>query len=683
MAVVFHNITKKGKSGYIAAIAMILVLFVFMEKELSGQNNKKMRIKTGKISESVLSPGSQVDVPYTIKGKFPSYNIFIAQLSDPEGSFDSPSTIGYLFSNEDGVISSAIPSDADLGTGYRIRVISLFTWYNVEIRDNGTDLTITRSSIWVGGAPHDRTNWNNAANWTGNIPGAETGAVIKPSRYQPVITDTHASAASVTISEGASLTIESNASLEVYGQMTNEEGYDGLILVSDNNSSAGLIHNSDDVPATFIITVSGAEGAWHFISSPVEEQVVEGEWTPSGTYGNGTGYDLYLWDEESSCWIYYLSASETLNWNKLNPGNYFMPARGYLYSLQEEDAEKEFRGILNNGEYTINISSDGDDETNKGFNLAGNPYPSVIDWQSDSGWDRNDLKKCGSGYNMWIWNPEVNNYGVVNSASGEGTNGVGRYIAPMQGFFVKTNRGGTLSVNNNARATDVNTAWFKSGTAGNNDAIRIRVSSEEGKGSDEVIMNFGYYTDREGAQKLFSPDNTAPSLYINSTDAKMSMQYLTDTTGNPSVALAFEPGTSGCFTLEAVFDSFNFNTLVLEDRQLNTFHNLLSENKYLFTSSQNDDPGRFIIHFTGDYLRNGNIPASIYNSMGNIAVDMTMLDKGGELLVADMSGRIITRMHVEGGTLNIIPAKRGNKVMLVVLDTPYGTLRKKIIAITN
>ena len=100
----------------------------------------------------------------------------------------------------------------------------------------------------------------------------------------------------------------------------------------------------------------------------------------------------------------------------------------------------------------------------KGFNLTGNPYPSSIDWRASSGWTRSDLVSTGGGYDMWIWNPTANNYGVYNSADadGVGTNSVTRYIAPMQGYFVTASSAGNLSMNNDVRVHDGAGNWFKS-----------------------------------------------------------------------------------------------------------------------------------------------------------------------------------------------------------------------------
>jgi hypothetical protein len=110
-------------------------------------------------------------------------------------------------------------------------------------------------------------------------------------------------------------------------------------------------------------------------------------WVPSGTYGNGTGYDLYIWNEP--CWTYQLNTAvaPTIYSSSI----YLRKGRGYLYSTQALNPTKEFVGLLNNGNsFPITNTSSSADAVVRGFNLIGNPYPS-IDWKSGTGWLRTDL----------------------------------------------------------------------------------------------------------------------------------------------------------------------------------------------------------------------------------------------------------------------------------------------------
>jgi uncharacterized delta-60 repeat protein len=95
---------------------------------------------TGTIAATTNCGGSTISVPFTAKGAFAADNVFTAQLSDANGSFANPTTIGTLTATASGTIAATIPAGTAAGTGYRIRVISSAPALTAP--DNGSDLTI-------------------------------------------------------------------------------------------------------------------------------------------------------------------------------------------------------------------------------------------------------------------------------------------------------------------------------------------------------------------------------------------------------------------------------------------------------------------------------------------------------------------------------------------------------------
>ncbi|PBQ33420.1 hypothetical protein CNR22_17085 [Sphingobacteriaceae bacterium] len=120
-----------------------LLLFIF-SGFLHGQS-----ITTTTVSgTSPYCAGTSVNVTYTISGTFsntPSNNVFTAELSDINGSFASPVTIGTRTATNGGVIASVIPFTTASSILYRIRVKSS----NPAIfgSDNGYNLTINAPTI--------------------------------------------------------------------------------------------------------------------------------------------------------------------------------------------------------------------------------------------------------------------------------------------------------------------------------------------------------------------------------------------------------------------------------------------------------------------------------------------------------------------------------------------------------
>ncbi|MCX6229266.1 MAG: hypothetical protein NTV75_08870 [Bacteroidia bacterium] len=480
----------------------------------------------------------------------------------------------------------------------------------------------------------------------------------------------------VTINASAILTITRSSALAVSGTLTNSAGNGGLVLQSDATSTASLIHSSADVPATVQRYISGAAEAWHFLSSPVSTQSISGTWLPSGTYGGtgGTGYDLYLWDEPKSCWKYKLNAK----WDSLNGGsNNFNVGRGYLYSVQATNPTKIFSGNLNNGTQSIALKYAGTDLTVKGFNLVGNPYPSSIDWQASSGWTRTNLTTSGSGYDMWIYNPATSNYGVINSASGTGTNSVTRYIAPMQGFFVRAASSGTLGMTNAIRVANGASDW-KSASF-DPDVLSITVASEQNSGSDEARLLFGYPQNQEGAPKLFSPATTAPSLYLAEGTKNYTLRYLSDTLVNREVAVLFKPGTTGRYTLTFDFDPALFKTVILEDRQAKTVQNLNSQSTYRFSASAADQPNRFLLHFAPiKEFQILELPAKISSDGNHILVDLTQVDQAAQVTIYDILGRKVYEQRLGSNSQHLLNFNPTKTLLVVKLNNQQGEMVRKV-----
>ena len=480
------------------------------------------------------------------------------------------------------------------------------------------------------------------------------------------------------INAGKTFSIAAGNSLTVSGSLTNNAGNAGMLLLSDATGTASLMHNSSNVPATMKRYISGAAEDWHFLSSPVSNQPMNGSWLPSGTYGNGTGYDLYSWNEPTSCWIYQLDLSSAVNWSTIHPGGNFQTGRGYLYSVQALNPTKEFAGSLNNGSLTYPVTAGSTTASLKGFTLLGNPYPSSIDWQAASGWSRGMLTNSGSGYDMWIWNPAANNYGVCNSASGSGTNSVTRYIAPMQAFFVQASTAGNLGMDNSIRLHTGSGNWFKE-TAGNPGVVSAIVESADEKGFDEVRLQFGNITNDGGAKKLFSTVTAAPSLYLPTADMAFSIRYLSDTIDNPSVPLMFKAGKDGNYTLNINFNIEDFEIVMLEDIQQHCIQNLKAKNTYSFNASTSDNASRFVLHFGADSRATYNeLPARIFNDRDQLVIDLSLIAKDCRMYVYDALGRILLQGTVQAESTQRFSLMLKSQIIIVRLENPQGTISRKL-----
>jgi hypothetical protein len=482
----------------------------------------------------------------------------------------------------------------------------------------------------------------------------------------------------LTINSGKIFKIEADKTLTVTGLITNSGGNAGLVLKSTLAGTASLIHNTANVPATVQRYISGTAEDWHFLSAPVSNQTIAGSsWVPSGTYGNGTGYDLYIWNEPTPCWTYQLNVTVAPTWASIHPTSNFVTGRGYLYATQAPNPTKEFIGLLNNGSISYPITNESPDLVVKGFNLIGNPYPSSIDWKSVTGWSRTNLVASGGGYDMWIWNPASNNYGVFNSIGDIGTNGVTKDIAPAQGYFIRAASNGNISMSNEIRVQTGASNWLKTKKTDTN-RLKIRITSNSGHGYDEVLLQFGYPQNEAGALKLFSQNESAPSAYLNDLNKNLSVRYLTDTIQNSKIPLHFKAGKDGDYSL-SLDESATFNVLLLEDKKTKIITDLKINSTYEFKAYINDSTERFVLHFKPIVEDAISLPVLIYYDGNEINVDLTLVDEQTDIKVYDMLGRLLLDKKGEAKMIHRFNIHPKHAVYIVVANSKGKSISRSIL----
>jgi len=452
----------------------------------------------------------------------------------------------------------------------------------------------------------------------------------------------------LTISTGSSLTVSETKGLTVTGLVTNNVGAGGLLLKSSALGTASLIQSNSGVQATVERYFDGDTCAWHFMSAPVSDQAISGSWLPSGTYGDGTGYDMYVWNEATSCWIYKNNLSESATWTEVHPESNFVAGRGYIYAVKALHPTKQFVGSLNTGNVTRPVTSLATPNF-IGFNLLGNPYPSSIDWTLTAGYDRSMLDASGGGYYMWTWSTTANNYGVYNSADGDGigTNNVTRYIAPMQAFFVQATTAGTFAFHNAGRVHEGASVWLKS-VQNNYSEQFVRLSVSSAAGRDEIKIGFGYAANESGAAKMFSPVLTAPSLYMNCGGVGYSIRRLTDTSKNKYIPVNFKAGETGTYTLNCNYDPSTLGTIYLEDRQNGTILDLSGGESYTFQATTTEAPERFVLHFGTVTPLDAEVHPNVWVSEGMLNVLLENMIGDFQVRVIDLQGRIIMNKKMSG-----------------------------------
>lgn len=426
--------------------------------------------------------------------------------------------------------------------------------------------------------------WEEAGNWDHGVPGGNTHATISDGKHATI--NTPAQCQHLTIEPGGALTVVNGADIQISGH---------LELVSNGNCHGSLLSVPGGVNVSGNTSVrlrfTGTSESWHLLSSPVGGQLVEGDFTPAGSYPDGTGYDFYLWQESTMTWM----NRKAPTWMAANGGNEFAPGRGYLVAYQEVNPEKIFTGTLHGGTYLIPLTASGSGPY-RHENLTGNPYPSGIDWKATAGLDKSDLmiSSCG-GHDYYIFNHIAGNYGVYNDASmtDEGTNGCTRYIAPMQGFFVTSGPGGgTLGMDDGARV-HATSPWLKKGDGC---ALALRVT-DSGGNFDEVRLEYGHPVMTGAAMKRYSFIETAPALYVEEGESQWSIVFLSGMEHEKPLHLTFMSRMTGEYTLQGYEKGRLPGEIVAEDCfSGETF--FPAGRSYRFSYPVSGEPRRFILYLS-------------------------------------------------------------------------------------
>jgi endonuclease I len=472
----------------------------------------------------------------------------------------------------------------------------------------------------------------------------------------------------LSIPSGETLTIASSSQLTVSGTLTNAVP-SGLMINSDASGTGSLIHSSDFVPATVYRYLPGASWAWHLMASPVSQGIEGSDLVPSGS-----GYDLFCYDEPSNTWVNYKNTSVEPSWNTVN-GSEFIPGRGYMTAYETANPTKQFTGLLNNGTISFDLTKSGSNTYN-GYNLAGNPYPSSIDWKAASGWTRSNLALNSGGYDIYIYNSSAGNYGTFNSAGLTGTNGATRYIAQGQAFFVKASTTGSMSMTNSVRIHQ-NPSYLKESNEMER-LIRLKITSLATNYSDESILEFGHDS-YGGSEKMTGFTEKAPSLMLPFEGSDYAIRFMQNSDDEHLVPLRFIAGENGSYTLHSELDAAFFRMAQLEDMMTGQIYDLKTQADIQLSATKDDPSDRFILHLglmgLEEHINNELFTAYI---SGNDLKINNLIGKG-KVSVFDLQGRLVAGMEMSSKGYFSLPLNQPSGLYIVHLQNVTMSTSLKVV----
>ena len=465
--------------------------------------------------------------------------------------------------------------------------------------------------------------------------------------------------ATISFGQGLKVSPGTNVILEA-GTIVNIDGGGSFTLNDDLTYSPSLVERGN-------VTFTGGgdlkveqyleKGEWHIISSPVSNEEI------------GAYLDMYLYSYDEPTDVFTNLVQPTTM--PLNVGEGY-----HAWSVAASPDYVTLNGTSNKSD--VNITLTVTPSTNSsGWNLLGNPFPCVVDWNGNADWNMNNVDPTvylfdagGSG-----------NYATWNYSSGTGTNGkTNGYIAATQGFWVRTSdtlgsqSSYSLTIPASQRVASATTEFYKESNFVEN-MLRLKVQAE--KYSDECIIAFNpdatdVFDNNFDAYKLFT-EAPSPKLYSVWGDVKQAVNFMPSIEYHEEIPVSFYAGIDGIFTLNIEgMNSFPDDLpIYLEDKQDNMFQDLRENSEYTFVSSIMDDRDRFVIHFSNslgidesDKLEMDDI--HIYSWQNNVHVNIPF-KFNGTIEIFDFLGRKITSAKaVEGENKISLSDSQGYYVVRVV-----------------
>ncbi len=359
------------------------------------------------------------------------------------------------------------------------------------------------------------------------------------------------------------------------------------------------------------MSIEGPSGGriYRYISSPVQNATVADVQNEIPITGTFTGSSTCPGCTTTSSMFVY---DETVTTSGINGGHIqfptssntetFQPGRGYSIFVRGNilsSALWDVRGPINSGTINLPVSyTSSGTVTDDGWNLVGNPYPSTIDWNAASGWDKSNIDgtiyirdNSGTTPQFATWN------GVV------GTNGGSQYIAAGQAFWVKANTfSPSLSVGEEVKTPQTQTTFFRESEPDN----LLRIILSQGSVRDEAVIHF-----RMDATSEF--DDYADALKVANTGFNLSTQLsgqdklainsLDLSNCSMSVPLLLDDVSPGVYMLS--FDNVSSftgsSTVTLVDNFTNTTTDARANSTYSFNITGDPasyDSARFVVNFS-------------------------------------------------------------------------------------
>lgn len=441
------------------------------------------------------------------------------------------------------------------------------------------------------------------------------------------------------------------------------------------------------VEKQFVFTTDRKE--YNFVSLPVKDFKLKG----GGNDPLYAGMTYVLRYNEAT--DYFVNAANT---------DYEIAGKGFAVkeaSVGNAEDVGSMVGIPNNGPITYTL-----EKTDQGFNVVGNPYPSVLDIKQL--YDENDgsIEK-----DIYFWDNRGNEihvqqgseyagtqYAKFNAASGPNGSGVSvtgqtpkiptRFVKPTTGFMVQAKtHGAPLNFRNQYRTDDHNGVSFNGRNFNSLDSGRFWLAL---KTPTELISTTAvvYF---QGGDDAYSIDDSesfgvSDDVYFIIDGHQAAIQGKAPFVENDILPVGYRAFNSGqhqffIYQKEGIFE--DGQKIFLKDKDLGITHDF-EQGAYIFKSRAGEFNNRFEIVYrkgmkaSGDSLIRNTVSVQKVNQQIEVSSNV---DKIAEVEIYNLMGRSLLKAEKINDYNWSIPANQYDKqIIVIVVKTETGkVISKKIV----
>ena len=579
------------------------------------------------------------------------------------GTFSS--TTGLSINSSTGIIDVSSSSQGTYTVTYVAQNIN--DYYKQEKSITINNSAVTNEFIANSG------NWSSTTNWSlGRLPIANDMVSIPLGKTANLdvsnITVTDVSVAgTLNINSGKSVTITGNLTTTGTTNIISDATSSGSIIV-DGNSTGNIVYNR------YIKDNSN----WYIISSPVENQDIDAFASASPLLnGSNNNRGLSTYNNATSAWEYYQNGTTT-------SGNFEL---GKGHSLKLTSAGNTiFTGDIKTDNVTKSVTVGAN-----GWNLIGNPYPSFINVNKPAN-STNNILDLGVNFSLlesgfkaiYFWDTVSGTYKPINNTSDA------KYLAPGQGYFVRVNADGNITLNENMQSHQSGNYFSKSSS--DRFEIKLKVTNSlSTEKNTEIKYIAGTTTGLDDGYDagLFNP-TAAFSLYTHLVADKEGLKYALQALPNSNfdtmvVPVGLNANKDSEITFSADFNSIpNGVKIYLEDKEANVFTRIDEGSYKIILEEDENGIGRFYLHTTSETLAVDDLVSSskvkIYKTTANTIKVIGFNDEEASFKLISVLGKEVlsTKLTAKEEQEITLP-KLNTGIYFVQIKSNSEEINKKII----